>query len=212
MKKIFLFIAVTAAVCITLLSACNRFDTKNVSEFRDQVFEGKTEEYEVTLISGYRENPFVIDGHCDKKADFTLITVKMLSPLPNAELTCEMIAGDKQFEGKMNKHPFEDTYSFEANVRVSEAPVLKINGTEIGLQSVRGEDFIDGEKAYNVAYSKLSDSPIIVNGEYEVYVRLIENPVNSQGGYYWYVAFVDGNYTAAALIDPVTAEVIAQKS
>ena len=200
MKKIFLFIAVTATVCITLLSACNRFDTKNVSEFRDQVFEGKTEEYEVTLISGYRENPFVIDGHCDKKADFTLITVKMLSPLPNAELTCEMIAGDKQFEGKMNKHPFEDTYSFEANV------------TEIGLQSVRSEDFIDGEKAYNVAYSKLSDSPIIVNGEYEVYVRLIENPVNSQGGYYWYVAFVDGKDTAAALIDPVTAEVIAQKS
>ena len=89
---------------------------------------------------------------------------------------------------------------------------MKINGTEIGLQSVRSEDFIDGEKAYNVAYSKLSDSPIIVNGEYEVYVRLIENPVNSQGGYYWYVAFVDGKDTAAALIDPVTAEVIAQKS
>ncbi len=92
-----------------------------------------------------------------------MITVKMLSPLPNAS-TC----GDKQFEGKMNKHPFEDTYSFEANGRVSEAPVLKINGTEIGLQSVRSEDF---STAKRLITSHIQNCPN-VDGEYEVYVRL----------------------------------------
>ena len=211
MKKLYIILIVFVLACLPLC-ACSRFDSKNVSEFRDEVFVGKTDEYSVTLISGYRETPFSIDGKSDKKADFTLITVSPASPSPTLTLKCSLTVNEKLFEGDMSKHPFEDTYSFEANVRVTDLPLLKINDTEIPLASVKSEDFIDGEKAYKIACEKLSDSEVLGGESYEVYVRLIENPVNSQGGYYWYVAFVDGENTSAVLIDPVTAEVIAQKS
>lgn len=44
----------------------------------------------------------------------------------------------------------------------------------------------------------------------EVYVRYLENPISSAGGYYWYVAFCPQKYEVyAVLIDPITREITA---
>ncbi len=51
---------------------------------------------------------------------------------------------------------------------------------------------------------------MIKSGDYEIYVRLIPNPVNAAGGYFWYVAFVDINKeTVAVLIEPESLEIVA---
>ena len=42
-------------------------------------------------------------------------------------------------------------------------------------------------------------------------MRLIANPINAEGGYFWYVAFM-GEKNLAVLLNRKTAEVIAVKN
>ena len=82
------------------------------------------------------------------------------------------------------------------------------------LMSVRTEEMIDAAAALEIAEIRLKDriKEHTVSGELnaEIYIRFLENPISSEGGYYWYVAFVPEKYEVyAVLIDPLTREIAA---
>ena len=73
---------------------------------------------------------------------------------------------------------------------------------------------IGAEEALEIAEIRLKDrikehtSGGTLNAE--IYIRFLENPISSEGGYYWYVAFVPDKYEVyAVLIDPITREIAA---
>lgn len=220
--KILGALLLSAIVCMMFAACGSTTDKyyKNISEIRDGVYEGASQTMRVEVVSGVREQPFVIDGTAGEKTDFTVITVTPAQFVPNRMYTYSVTVGEKAYTGVMTMHPFGETYSVELNVRATE-PVLnvslKLDAYEetIEVKSVVQEGDIDASYALQVAMKALDAElqPLKKNGglDCEIYVRIIANPINSDGGYYWYVAFM-GADTYAALIDMKTAQVVGVKN
>lgn len=213
MKKFCFF--VLSVVIMSMLVGCDNGLSKQqklVSEYRDDYLVGSSESFSAEAVTGYRESPFAIDGiSSENKTDFFLLTLTPKIYDPTREYGYCVNIGGKTYEGSFNKHPFENTYSFELNVRLSGGAVaVTVDGEEISLTSIKTEQFITPDKAFEIAIDRLGDTATVKSGEYEIYVRLIANPISASGGYFWYVAFVDvDGETVAVLIQPETLEIVA---
>jgi len=241
------------------LIGCVSDDIRNnprLSELRENIFVGQSGDYRVVAVTGMREDPFKIDGVSQaEKVNFTVITVTPTLFKPFARYDFRLSIGGREFTGRLQPHPFNQTLSAEISVRAEESqltvhiirtdalapnpaqagitPSDAVNtdenggangsgngntppaaGTAVVLNSVIGENFIDANKAFGIAYDRLKSviDARHANSDYEIFVRLIENPVDASGGFRWYVAFVftDG-MTYAALIDPVSMDILAVK-
>lgn len=223
MKKLKAILISVLCLSISLLFiGCNSSIDKyysNISEIRDAVYEGKSDKMSVAAVSGVREQPFSVDGKVNDKVEFTVITVKPAQFLPNQLYNYSVSIGGKDYSGVLAMHPFGESYSVEIAARADEEKLqlsLKLNdyAETIELSSVKEADDIGADKALEAAMKALNEElkPLKKAGGYdcEIYVRLIENPINSDGGYYWYVAFM-GEKTYAALIDRKTAAVVGVK-
>lgn len=214
MKKIRIFVLFVVIMSVFALAACSgalgKYE-KSVSEYRDNVYVGVSSGFTAEAVSGYRESPFAIDGKSESKADFCLVTVTPNSYDPTKEYTYTVTLSGVEYTGDLVKHPFENTYSFEVAARCQDNTLtVTVDGENIELTSVKTEQYITPEKAFEIALKRLSGTEIVKSGEYEIYIRLIANPINAAGGYFWYVAFVDQNQaTVAVLIHPENMEITA---
>lgn len=215
MKRFGFFILFSLVLTsVFFLSACSNGlgkHEKYVSEYRDNVYVGSNSDFKLEAMSGYREAPFNIDGVSGDKVDFCLVTVSPVNFDPTATYHYKIKLSDVEYEGECVKHPFANTYSFEVAARcLSDSLTVEIDGQSIELASVKSELFITPEKAFEIALKRLNGCDIIENGRYEIYIRLIVNPVNTSGGYFWYVAFVDEEQDiCAVLIEPESMEITA---
>ena len=214
MKKIRIFVLFVVIMSVFALVACSgalgKYE-KSVSEYRDNVYVGSTSSFKAEAVSGYREAPFEIDGKSGTKSDFCLVTITPASYDPTREYTYTVTIGGVEYTGDLVKHPFENTYSFEVAARCEDSTlIVTVDSENIELTSVKTEQYITPEKAFEIALKRLGGTEIVKRGEYEIYIRLIANPINAAGGYFWYVAFVDQNQeTVAVLIHPETMEITA---
>ena len=84
------------------------------------------------------------------------------------------------------------------------------------MQSVVTGDNIGAEKALTIALDKLKNELKRFRSKgklhAEIYVRLMENPIDGNGGYFWYVAFVGADKdTVAVLLKSDTGAVSATR-
>ena len=66
-----------ALIAVMTLGGCGgkgKYDD-SISEMRDQFLKGENQRFTVTLIGGYRETPFEIDGVSGEKGEYSLISV-----------------------------------------------------------------------------------------------------------------------------------------
>lgn len=223
-KKVCVFLAAATAFLLTLTAVgCGgtvaKYDS-SISEIRDAVYEGAGDNFSVSAVSGLREDPFSADGKAEKKREFTVITVTPREFIPNKLYNYTVSINGNEFTGVMSMHPFGETYSVEIAARTHEAE-LNVNvksgsvDETVALKNVVEDDDIDADKALDAAIKALqADLKPIRRGnsfDCEIYVRLIANPINAEGGYFWYVAFM-GEKNLAVLLNRKTAEVIAVKN
>lgn len=199
-------------VFLYMFSGCTslRSDIERVSELRDEVFAAQAEGMSVTLITGIREEPFVIDGKSGEKKDFSVLTVIPSFEQVSSSYSFELKVGEASYRGEMKRHPLKSSWSYELDVRITDECSVTISTLErteeLTLASVKTPDTITVERAYTIACAEL-DSP-----DGEIYIRLLENPLTASGGYYWYVAFIGENYALkAVLLEPLTGEVVAKR-
>lgn len=224
-KRLFVVITALAASCVVFVfMACagsSILDNPRLSELRSNVFIGQAEGYSVVAVTGIREHPFNIDGVSNANmVEFTVITMTPEVFVFGNEYAFRVEINGTEFEGKMSLHPFNQTVSAEIAVWAADVNELAIHITGassfvVNAVSVRCEDFICCDKAFEIAYERLGaaiNDRVSANNDYEIFIRLIENPVDASGGFRWYIAFVfqDGT-TYAALIDPVSMEILAAK-
>lgn len=220
MKKKVLIVCIFAFAAM-LLCGCDSLLEKRsaiISELRDVVMCASGKAWNVELISGTREEPFDIDGISGEKTNFTVVTLTPESD-ENAEYSYELRYGESVYRGEFSQHPFKNTFSFEIPLRVEGSAALAVMSSTgeaetFALCEVCGEDEISATVALEIAEIRLKDSirSFSVGGKpnCEIFLRYIKNPINGDGGYYWYVAFVPERYVVyAVLIDPVTKEVVA---
>ena len=188
-----------------------------ISELRDNVYTALSENYTVNIITGKREEPFMMDGHACGAQDFTLITID-----PKAgehTYTYRVKLNDVEYSGEFLAHPFARTYSADITAMACDTEIeltVTVNGSSetLAVKSVKTEQMIASEKAIEIAEKKLRGGidSFRVGGVLtcEIYVRLMANPIDNSGGYYWYVAFIGENQAIyAVLIEPVNMQVVA---
>jgi len=188
-----------------------------ISELRDNVFIAQSARYSVSIITGKREDPFIMDGHAGGMRDFTVITV---DPAAGENTYAYRVTiNGKEYAGKLLAHPFAKTYSADIQALSLDTEIALTITTDgqsetLTAKSVKTEQMISCEKAVEIAEKKLKNAigGFRVNGvmNCEIYVRLMSNPIDNSGGYYWYVAFIGEDKTIyAALIEPVSMQVVA---
>ena len=231
MKKIkrFRFFVITAIVAAVLVASivgvtgCGGGTSMErlghlISELRENVFAGESDNFSVNIITGLREDPFLMDGNAAIARDFTLIT---LTPKNATEGTYafEVNIGGTQFKGDFIAHPFAQTFSAELDIRVNVSEIaLTVTGNSgndnIMATSVVTDQMIPADKALEIGENKLRNSiEVFKTGgalQAEIFIRLIANPIDQSGGYHWYVAFIGQNQTIfAALICSISMQVLA---
>lgn len=214
-------VSVLLILCCFFLFGCAKPIEKrepNISELRDEVMVAQSDRMKITLMSGVRENPFVIDGAAGEKQPFTVVTVTPSGFNDGASFNYELYIGDVKYGGKFSKHPFKNTWSFELAERVGGTAAITVTSDgyaeNFELKSVKTEEMIGADYALEIAEIRLKNRIKEMtdggNLNAELYIRFLENPISSDGGYYWYVAFVPDKYVVyAVLIDPVTKEIVA---
>lgn len=220
MKKVWL--VAMLAVCLIFggcQSKVEKYDA-SLSERQLAYMDAEKDGDTVTLISGFREDPYTIDGKTEGRADYTVVTFRPKEAPVGASYTYSMHIDSVLYEGNLYKHPFDNSYSFEVATQVkSDTVAITIEETSgyvvnFDLKSKITADMIDSEVALEIALIRLKSrvkemtQDGVINAE--IYIRFIENPISPDGGYYWYVAFIPERYTVyAVLIDPITKEICA---
>lgn len=80
---------------------------RNLSELRDEVMVAAGDGMKISLISGVREDPFVIDGAPGEKKPFTVVTITPDGFNENAAFSYSLYIGESKFEGNFSKHPLK---------------------------------------------------------------------------------------------------------
>lgn len=218
MKK--LLSLIVCALCLVLIACDTPIEKRqpNLSELRDVVMTAQSDRMKISLMSGVRENPFVIDGVPGEKTPFTVVTVTPSGFDESTVFSYSIYLGEEKAEGTFSKHPFKNTWSFEIPKQALDNVALTVTAEgyaeNFELSSVKTADMIGAEEALEIAEIRLKDrikehtSGGTLNAE--IYIRFLENPISSEGGYYWYVAFVPDKYEVyAVLIDPISREIAA---
>lgn len=225
MKKVF---AIFSLILISLLSfGCDNNLTdivcEAISEVRYNLFEIKNEQLSVSFTSGFREDPYVIDGTSNAKKEFGVVIVRFLidisnySGLPSFILT----VNDMDFDGDFELNPFDQTYVQDIETFVLDDSTISIkvlwNSFEFegNLTNVSKNFAINHKDALKIMIKEFKPQlkKIIKNHTLlgETYIKIISDPSYLLDKKYWYVCIIGRageNYSV--IIDPTTKQILAK--
>ncbi|MCL2375440.1 MAG: hypothetical protein FWC82_02835 [Firmicutes bacterium] len=212
----------TLSACVACAPPIERL-LSQVSELRENIFIGESASFSVNIITGRREDPFLMDGHAGITRDFTLITITPKGEGSEGTYTYTTTINGTQFKGEFVPHPFAATLSADLHIRANTSEIILIITNSAGVEenisakSVVTAQMIDSLKALEMAESKLRNSlETFKSGgvlHAEIYIRLLANPIDNSGGFYWYVAFIGTCGTIfAVLIDPIEVQIVAVRN
>lgn len=200
-----------AVVSFALLCGCGESELQkyddSISELREKIFSAEDPDYKITAISGRREEPYEMNGVSGQKRDFTVITVTPAAFSPDKNYRYRAQIGESAFEGDLLPHPFARSLSADIPYSADgEFTLTVICGGEnvFSVKPAETGELIGSEKAFSIALDKLGTElkKFRTKGKLnaEIYVRLVENPIDGSGGYFWYVAFVGEDKSTVAVL------------
>lgn len=197
----------------------------NLSEVRVNSYIAESSKMSASAITGKREDPYIIDGIAQGMNEYTVIT---FTPTNADNISAELTytytlkTAKKNYSGSFTLHPFGNSYSAELDVTLDEPSLeLTVNASKddwsfndtVTLKSVKTDEMISWEDALMIGEEALKES---ISNMYEkkklkaeIYVKLLVDPMNSEGKNYWYVAFANGQTINAVLIEPITKDILA---
>ena len=222
-KKFFLLIF----ICPLFLSGCNNANLKAIvneklSEVRFNLFSASSDEINIKFTSGFREDPYILNGKSENKKEFGVITVKFLKNLPNTNASPNFVITieDMDFDGVFELNPFDQTYvqDIETFVLDDSNVTIKIMFGELNfetsLKNVSKEFSINHKDALNIFIKEFEKdiNLLLKNGkDFEVYVKIISDPNFSLDKNYFYVCLISNSGISFSLIiDPLNGQILAK--
>lgn len=208
MRKTAIFLFVMILVCMSVATACSNLSEKyarSMSDMRQDLLVYAGNDYEVTVVTGMRESEFSMDGESTDKIEYTVITITPLIAVSVVTVTVSI--NEVLYELNADQHPLGSTYSVEIEDTLQVNSLdMEISGTSLTAISVLPAEYISIEEALTVASMSLD-----LDNADEIYLRLIENPVTSDGMYYWYIAVYQDDSLSAVLVDIASGDIMAEK-
>lgn len=221
MKLFFLFLSM-----ITIFSGCSKIDyiDKNIAEIRNFLYEGKVDDVTATLVCGYRESEYVLDGYATELVEFGVLTFDIEKmegkSTQNAKFTIQH--GDGFFEGDLVKNPFDDTLVVDVKkiIDVDEVIVhIQLDDFDKEIKLVRlDKDWdISSDDVKRIISKEFKEeiNPLILDGKFkgEVYIKILNDADIYKGDYYWYVSIIGQNGGRLnAIISPKTGQVLSSNN
>jgi len=233
LKKIYYYMKILKKMLILFLLFCpiivfgcsNNIDLivqENLSEVRYNLFVAGNEEINVKFTSGFREDPYVLNGKSENKKEFGVITVKFLKNISNKNATPNFVItiSDMDFDGELELNPFDQTYVQDIETFVLDASSVSIKISfgdfcfESNLKNVSNDFAINHKDALNIFVKeyKKDIQTLSKNGkDFEVYVKIINDPSLEIDKNYFYVCLLSSSGESFSLmIDPYSANILAK--
>lgn len=201
-----------AAIFVALLfTGCGEGNLEKyadrISELRENLFAAENAEYKVTAISGRREDPYELDGVSRGKCDFTVVTVTPVSFSAAEHYRYRAEIDGNAYEGDLLPHPFAQSLSVDIPAAARGSFTLTVTGASeqtFEMKNIVTGELISAEKALTIALDKMKNELKKFGSrrkpDCEIYVRLMENPIDGSGGFFWYVAFVGKDKATVAVL------------
>lgn len=213
------FIVITIILsCLIFTSGCkeNNIYIDKISELRQDVYTGSSDELNITANYGFKENPFIING---KVSELIYGYTFKLHVIPDEIKRCvEFSDGDKTYSAVFELDDITSEYKAFIETKThfeKQFTIRLISGTDVknvALTSVLPENTIVYKKALEILTEKqrpLFDA-YTVNGEFnaEIFMRIFVKDLKP----YWYIAIANSeNKLKAMLIEGFSGELLAVK-
>ncbi len=201
-KKISVIICTIIMLSIAFtLVACNNKKTDSdeeqppISYMQTLFYIGKDNEYRVKLIQGRGETLFIADGKQSGNVVFTTLTVTPLNrDQANNKLTYTLIGDKGETSDSLSYEKLQGYFSATPDISSIGTPsLIKIQEGKRVIE-IKLENLLEGkltaDEALSVAEDTLKDKITLDDKDREIYIRLINNSLDPNSEYYWYVAFI----------------------
>lgn len=191
----------------------------SVSELHVNYFSGKTQNFNLAMWSGLREEPYSLDGVKGELVQFCVLSI-----VPNVDFEAQAVEytaeiNGQTYSGAFERSPFDRSFASDLKISLNDADeifvYLILNGeTEIAKLSCISSQFaITNTQALDIAVKHFSEQSEQVGkfaDSVEGQCKIISTDLNL-GIYFWYVAFVNAQgERVAVVIDTKSGEIMAE--
>ncbi len=145
-----------------LLSGCGEDSARledNMAEETSIYFSAQADGHRASISVGERENPYIIDGYCQEKCDFSLIVVDFDSSLNDRVIDAKLVVNDKESNIVLDLNPISHSYMVDLGYKLDGEDQVKLicQNSEFTFSNI-GKDFaISKDEALEIAKKELSD-------------------------------------------------------
>ena len=221
MKRYFLILFF---VVISLLGGCGKDETfvalnNSLAEKRISLAYGECDGVKATIMTGYREEDYVINGVASNLIEFFVLTfyVDGFDAYDYGVATFVLNIGMDRFTGELELNPYDNSLVVDIGkiYDISENVMAKLNllgkTYKIYFKPISSTWAISADMAIEIYYTTFKNElkNFVVKDKLngEVYVKILQEDIGKQ--YYWYISFVstDGK-SVSALIDIDTGDIV----
>ena len=227
-KKFFWYIIGIVLFCIIVGVVYNLFfmveakklAQNSVSEIRQNFFVAEDDLSNINISSGYRENPYSLDGVHNDVVPFGVVVFR--TSLANiAEPSYNITIGESVYQGIFERNPYDNTFvadletAIDDDSQIHATIYIEDDTYDFTLQNLSSGWEIDCYEAFDIGLEALDECvQSLKKGNSfggECYIKVISDPNNMLDIFYWYVAIVDkeGN-THAVVVDSSSGKILSQ--
>lgn len=191
---------------------------QNVSEIDKVCYTSEQGIASLKIISGERENPYVINGSHENMQEFTLLIFR--TDEINVQSPTFIATIDSQsYNGILEQNPYDNTFVVDLEKQISQNAQINVVITvgnheyNFDMQNVSDEWKISYDEALNIAMEHFGEQvkQCIKGNDFngELYVRIITDVTNTFDKFFYHVTLVDdAGQSQSVVIDVNTGEIL----
>jgi len=219
MKKIWLGVGSMLIPLALCASGCSQSQLdrakENISEITYNYFYGKCDDFEISISSGEREEPYVYDGKSAGKCDFALVVARINGKNEKEPITFS-INGDASSQ-MLEYNLMTGTYmlDLEKELMAEDVISVKYGNSQITLDNLAKDFAVDYNKAIEIGVNEFSEeiNGMIEKEEFkaECYLKILDNLSNGYDTRFWCFSIVNeqGEHLNC-VIDIMSGEIVAR--
>ncbi len=206
-KKIsFKTIVISAFIFLLLILAVSYYEAENISTLKkmensyadltENLFLADFEDFEVSLSSGYREDPYVRDGSAGFPVEFGVLSLIPKNPdfVINEMPSFLLNLNGSEYDGSFEKYPFRYRFASDIKVKMTDSAKLKVTifidgkSYEKTLTNVSKDwetSFTEALKIFSEYYEKEINENYDNKLNAEIYLLIIYDNSLLEEGYFW---------------------------
>ncbi|MBP3431552.1 MAG: hypothetical protein J6K39_01680 [Clostridia bacterium] len=204
-----------------MLFACGKTTEQRVEENmaeRTRVYYfAECDDFYVTLSAGEREGEYLMNGKCEDRVKFALLSVRLAETSADDILSIDVKIDGEVEEKEMELNGLNGCYMLDLEREISGREVISVafGDTNLTLQNLSKDFAVDSEKAIEIACGELGDR--ILEGRSgnnlnaECYLRVLDKKANNFDDFFWCFTVVNTqNENYSVVISTVDGSILAK--